>query len=493
MFYGGIVMMGYVPSIFFPGSSVSYFQVDYELPVGTDVAETSRTMQDIENYMRGNLMAGEESPFGVTSWQTHINFGGPRFTLNYDPPAAEPNKAVMVINVNDRAGMPGVMAKLDHHLRESYPNLSASVKEMGAGPGGSYPVVVRISGRDNDTLFGLVDEVKAKFRSMEGISVINDNWGARTKKMKVNIDQARARRAGVSNEDIARSLQTGLDGLELTQYREDDESIPVVLRSSVADRQDLGKLENINVYSQATGISVPLAQVADFEVEWQPSVIIRRDGLRTVNVRVRPEQGVLASTITNEFVPWMEQEAKDWPLGYRYEFGGDIESSSDANESMAAQFPIAGLLIVLLLIGQFNSFRRAGIILSSIPLIIVGVAFGLLVARSYFGFMTMLGLISLAGIIINNAIVLIDQIDKQIQEKGDTPQDAIINASLERFRPILLTTATTTLGLMPLWIGRSPMFESMAIAMIFGLLFATILTLGVVPVLYSIFFKVKYD
>lgn len=492
-FYAGIVMMGFVPNIFFPGSSVSYFQVDYELPVGTDVSETSRTMESIEAYMRDNLMMGEDGEYGITSWQTHINFGGPRFTLNYNPPAAEPNKAVMVINVNEKAGIPSVMAKLDNYLRQGYPNLSASVKEMGAGPGGGYPVVVRLSGRDNDTLFGLVDEVKAKFRSMQGISIVNDDWGARTKKMLVNIDQARARRAGVSNEDIARSLQTGLDGLELTQYREDDESIPVVLRSSVADRQDLGKLENINVYSQATGVSVPLSQVADFEVVWQPSVIIRRDGLRTVSVRVRPEQGVLASTITNEFVPWIDQAAKQWPHGYRYEMGGDIEGSSKANESMAAQFPIAGLLIVLLLIGQFNSFRRAGIILSSIPLIIVGVAFGLLVARSYFGFMTMLGLISLAGIIINNAIVLIDQIDKQIDEKGDSSQDAIINASLERFRPILLTTATTTLGLMPLWIGRSPMFESMAIAMIFGLLFATILTLGVVPVLYAIFFRVKYS
>jgi len=492
-FYSGIVMMGFVPSIFFPGSSVSYFQVDYELPVGTDVAETSQTMQSIEEYMRGNLMKDADTPYGITSWQTHINFGGPRFTLNYSPPAAEPNKAVMVINVNEKAAIPSVMAKLDKHLKEGYANLSASVKEMGAGPGGGYPVVVRLSGRDSETLFSLVDEVKAKFRSMQGISVLNDNWGAQTKKILVNIDQARARRAGVSNQDIASSLRTGLDGMELTRYREDDESIPVVLRSSVADRQDLGKLENINVYAQATGKSIPLAQVADFDVQWQPSVIIRRDGLRTVSVRVRPEQGVLASEITDEFMPWLEAEAKGWPVGYRYEMGGDIEGSSEANESMGAQFPIAGLLILLLLIGQFNSIRRAGIILSSIPLIIVGVAFGLLVARSYFGFMTMLGLISLAGIIINNAIVLIDQIDKQIDEVGDSPQDAIINASLERFRPILLTTATTMLGLMPLWVGRSPMFESMAIAMIFGLMFATILTLGVVPVLYSIFFKVKYD
>ncbi len=491
-FAAGIVMMSYVPSIFFPGSDVSYFQVDYELPVGTDVAETSRTMARIEHYMQDELMPRDGQPFGITSWQTHINFGGPRFTLNYNPPAAEPNKAVMVINVNDKAGIPETMSKLDYYLKSHHPNLSASVKEMSAGPGGSYPVVVRISGRDSDTLFSLVERVKEKFRSMDGVNIVNDDWGARTKKMRVRIDPARTRRAGVSHKDIARSLQTGLDGLELTQYREDDESIPVLLRSAAADRQDIGKLHNINIYTQAAGRSIPLAQVADFDMQWQPSVIIRRDGLRTVSVRVRPQQGVLASEINRDFVPWMAAEAANWPRGYRYEFGGDIEGSGKANTSIGEQMPIAALLVVLLLIAQFNSFRRAGIIISTIPLIIFGVAFGLLLARSSFGFMTMLGLISLAGIIINNAIVLIDQIDKQINCEGDSPQAAIVNACLERFRPIMLTTATTVLGLMPLWIGRSPMFESMAIAMIFGLLFGTLLTLGVVPVLYSLFFRVSY-
>ncbi len=296
----------------------------------------------------------------------------------------------------------------------------------------------------------------------------------------------------MSNEDIARSLQTGLTGMELTQYREEDESIPVLLRSTIADRQDLGKLENINVYAQATGDSVSLAQVADFELVWQPSVIIRRDGLKTVSVRVRPEQGVLASEIMATFSPWLDQAAKQWPAGYRFELGGDAEGSNDANDSISEQLPVAGIMILMLLIAQFNSIRRAGIIIATIPLMIVGVAFGLLVANSYFGFITMLGMISLAGIIINNAIVLIDQIDRQIKEKGDSAKDAIVNAALERFRPILLTTATTVLGLMPLWLGGSSLFDSMAIAMIFGLLFATLLTLGVVPVLYSILFKVSY-
>jgi multidrug efflux pump len=190
--------------------------------------------------------------------------------------------------------------------------------------------------------------------------------------------------------------------------------------------------------------------------------------------------------------PWLAEAARSWPIGMRYEYGGEIESSVQANEAIAAKLPIAALIIVLILVGQFNSFRRPLIILATIPLGMIGVVIGLLIGHSYFGFMTLLGVVALAGIVINNAIVLLDRIKLEIEVNGREPPRAVVEAAQRRLRPIFLTTLTTCGGLIPLWIGGGPMFEPMAIAILFGLLFATLLTLGVVPVLYSLFFRVRF-
>ena len=272
----------------------------------------------------------------------------------------------------------------------------------------------------------------------------------------VRINQPRARRAGVTNEDVALSLQTVLTGIETTQYREDDEVIPVILRSVAADRQDLGKLESLNIYSQATGRSVPLKQVADVEVVWQPSKIYRRDRLKTVTVESDVQAGTTAIAVTARLVPWLEEESRGWDLGYRCELGGENETSAKANQSIAEKLPVAGLIILMLLVWQFNSLVKPAIILLTIPLWLIGVIFGLLVAHQYFGFMTLLGIISLSGIVINNAIVLIDRIEIEIEQNGLEPARAVLEAAQRRLRPILLTTATTVGGLLPLWLGGGP-------------------------------------
>jgi multidrug efflux pump subunit AcrB len=296
----------------------------------------------------------------------------------------------------------------------------------------------------------------------------------------------------LTNRDIAVSLQTVLSGIESTQYREDDEVIPVILRSVAADRKDLGKLEGLNIYAQSTGQSVPLLQVADVDVLWQPSKVLRRDRLKTVTVFCDIDPGVTAIEVSNRVDAWLQGEMRTWPLGTKYELGGEIERSVEANRSVTAKVPVAAFLILILLVGQFNSLRKPLIILLTIPLGLIGVVAGLLLAGSYFGFMTFLGIISLSGIVINNAIVLLDRIRIEIEENGLTPQQAVLEAGQRRLRPILLTTVTTVGGLIPLWLGGGPMWEPMAIAIIFGLLFATLLTLGVVPVLYSLFFRVPF-
>ena len=481
-----------VPSIFFPPSDKAIFTADFTLPTGTSIERTEAVVAEIDRFIDDELTMREERPEGVTNWATFIGQGGPRFYLSYNPAPPTPEYAFAVINATSRSVITEeLVPRLEAFCLERFPDLETTLNPLQMGPPIESPVQVRVSGRDPDRLFEIVDGLKAQLRSIPGAKNIDDDWGRRSKKLVVRINQPRARRAGVTNQDVAISLQTVLSGFETTQYREADEIIPVSLRSVAADRQDLGKLETLNVYSQTTGRSVPLLQVADTEVQWQAAKVIRRNRLKTVTVSADVAPGVTAMDVNDALIPWLDAEQRTWDLGYRYELGGEIETSVKANQSIGAQVPIGGLIILLLLVGQFNSVRRTLIIVLTIPLGLIGVTFGLLVANSYFGFMTLLGIIALAGIVINNAIVLIDRIDLEITQ-GLDPAVAVVEAAQRRLRPILLTTATTVAGLLPLWFGGGPMWEPMAIAIIFGLLFATVLTLGVVPILYSLMFRVDF-
>ncbi|MCK5196316.1 MAG: efflux RND transporter permease subunit, partial [Desulfobulbaceae bacterium] len=375
---------------------------------------------------------------------------------------------------------------------ENFPDLSLVLSPLLLGPPVAAPVQIRVSGFETDEVFKLADKVEETMASITGLTDIRNDWGARTKKILVKINQPRARRAGLTSQDIAVSLQSILSGIQTTEYREGDESIPVILRSETGDRKDIGKLETHNIYVQATGRSVPLLPVADLQVAFQPSKILRRNRLKTVTVNAYTLPGYNAIALANEVDKILAEESKDWPIGYMYELGGEIESSGKANESLGAKFPIAFLAIILLLVGQFDSIRRPLIILLTIPLGLIGVFIGLVITQEALGFMAILGVIALAGIVINNAIVLIDRIKIEIEETGLSPAQAILEAARRRVRPILLTTATTIGGLIPLWLGGGAMFRWMAVAIIFGLFFATVFTLGFVPVMYRIFFRVSF-
>jgi multidrug efflux pump subunit AcrB len=489
-----VAMLGFgkVPAIFFPPNERPTFTAELALPLGTPLAATERVVDRVEQYVRGEMQVGEKRERGVTGWGSFIGTGAPRYILPYSPEPPRPDYAYLILNATDRQVIDELIPAFESFCTQTFPGLKSLIAPLQLGPPAWPPIELRLSGRDTDRLFDIVEQVKERLEAIPGTKLIDDNWGARSKKLIVRVNQPRARRAGVSSQDVAISLQTFLSGLEVTEFREDDELIPVTLRSVVAERQDIDKLETLNVYAQATGESVPLKQVADVEIVWQPSVIHRYNRLRTVTVEAAVQPGFTAAEVVDQLRPWLKRQSKHWGLGYSYEFGGEEESSVKANRSIAAKLPVAGLIIVLLLVGQFNSFRRPLIILLTIPLSLIGVVFGLLVARSYFGFMTLLGIISLAGIVINNAIVLIDRIRIEIDQNGHPPARAIIEAAQRRLRPIVLTTVTTVGGLTPLWLGGGPMWEPMAIGIIFGLVFATALTLGVVPILYAILFRVDF-
>ncbi|MCZ6779006.1 MAG: efflux RND transporter permease subunit [Acidobacteria bacterium] len=487
-----IYTFGYLPILFFPKADNTFFSAQLELPLGIDIATTEAMVDQVEQYIKDDLLVSEDRPEGISSWVSFIGGGEPRYILTFSPDEPKPSFAYLLMNTSSYPIVATMIKKIEEFCQQHFPDVVATVRPADLGPPVEKPVQVRLSGRDPKILFGLADQVKAKLRSINGTRNIEDDWGRRTKKLLVQVNGARARRAGVTNLDIAVSLQSILSGIESTQFREDEDLIPVTLRSVAADRQDLGKLETLNIYSQTTGQAVPLKQVADIQIAWEPSKVLRRDRLKTVTVESDVVVGVTANEVNRQIIPWLDEQRAGWPVGYWYEMGGEIETSGKANVSIMAELPIAMMVIVLLLVSQFNSFRRPLIILMTIPLGIIGVVFGLLVTGSYFGFMTLLGIVSLSGIVINNAIVLLDRIRIEIEENGHTPQNAIIEAGQRRLRPILLTTVTTLGGLMPLWFGGGPMWEPMAIAIIFGLVVATVLTLGIVPLLYSLMFRVGF-
>ena len=485
--------MQYIPNIFFPPSDTPMFKAEIESPPGTAIERNEEIVYEIERFVESELMANDDGREGVTNWSSYIGVGSPRFSLTAVPEPPSPEYSFMLFNTTSRDIVETIIPRLEVFCREQFPDVLATIQPLTLGPPVLNPVEVRVSGEDIDVLFGLADSVKAKLAEMPGTKNIGDDWGQRTKKINVNINEPRARRSGITHQDIALSLLSVLSGYDATDYREGNEVIPVVVRSVAADRQDLGKLESLNVYSQTSGQSVPLQQVADLEVEWQPAKIFRRNRLKSVKIFSDVQPGLTAVEVTDQLIPWLEEQQGSWPLGYVYDLGGEFETSGKGNRSIVEKLPVGGLIIVLLLVGQFNSIRRPLIILLTIPLSLIGVIAGLLIAKSYFGFMTLLGIISLAGIVINNAIVLLDRINIEISENGLSPARAVIEASQRRLRPILLTTMTTVGGLIPLWLGGGPMWEPMAIAIIFGLAFATMLTLGVVPVLYTLFFRVKFE
>ncbi len=360
-------------------------------------------------------------------------------------------------------------------------------RSSSIGPGETGIVEVRLTGPDRAVLRDKAEVLMAALRAIPGTLNINQDWENKVLTVKVIVDQVRARRTGVTSEEVADSLNAFIDGAYITDYREGDTVIPVVIRAVEEERDNIAQLRNINIYSSKTGKNVPLSQIANFEPRWDPSVIKRFNQERTITVEAR-HQFLKAAQLFAKLRPAID--GLDLPAGYGWEVGGELESSKESNQKLAKNLPLCLALVVFLLVWQFNSFRRPAIIMLTIPMSFVGGIIGLLVMGAPFGFMAILGFLSLAGIIINNGIVLIDRIDIE-HEAGKDAYEAIVSAALARARPIVMTTITTILGLMPLIVWKDPLFFGMANVIAFGLLVGTVLTLVVVPVLYSLLFRVK--
>jgi multidrug efflux pump subunit AcrB len=492
VFVGSLKLLDLVPKKFFPPSDEPSFTIEMKLPIGTAIETTTANVFKIENYIKSKYMNQKEKEVNkVINFTSFIGQSAPRFWLSYDVELASAEYSTILVNLKDYEDLENISKDIEFFALSNFPDMQVTAKPLGNGPPVKKPIEIRISGKDIDKLFELSSKVKQELSKIQGVKGIVDDWGIRNKKLLIDINESRALKEGVTNFDIALSLQSSLSGYEVTTFRKGDKLIPIVLRSNENTKDELDRLESLSVYSQTSGKNIPLSQVASIKSVFEESKIIRRDRQKTVTVGAYIQDGFNALSVFDQIEPFMNEFQKSFSLGYYYEFGGEYEVSGKANKSIAVNIPIAFMVILLLMVTQFNSIRKPIIILMTIPLGMIGVSIGLYATGSYFGFMTLLGIISLSGIVINNAIVLLERIKTEELENGFSQYDAIIEACISRFRPILLTTVTTMLGLVPLWLSGGVMWEPMAISIIFGLMFATILTLGFVPVLYSLFFGIK--
>jgi multidrug efflux pump subunit AcrB len=473
-----------IPTIFFPPNEREMFMIDFWQPYGTDIRTTRDRVARLESFLLADT--------NVVHVGVFVGEGGPRWYLALNIEQENPNYANVIVNTRDIPCVKPLMKRVSDHLAANFPDCRFTVKELENGPPVGAPIQLRLSGKNLDTIYALRDRLAAAIARVPGVNNIRDDWGEWTKKLVVDINQEKAKQADLTSQDVAVSLLTQLSGFEATDYREGREVIPILLRSQAAYRESLGHIESLNLYAYGSPRGVPLRQVATTALEWQPSNIRHRNKIRTMTLKA-DVQGRFASEAMADIVAAVDDLVgkPDWPAGYAVEYAGEDKESADAQNMIYKELPLAIGLLVLVLIWQFNSLRRPLIIMLTIPPVLIGVTPGLLLTGSPFGFMAFLGLVSLMGIVVNNAILLIDRMELE-KAAGQTLQDAIVLATQRRLRPILMTAITTIIGLVPLAVGAGEMWRPMANTIMFGLAVATVLSLGLCPVLYSLFFPASF-
>ena len=469
----GISVFGFsfVPQTFFPPAERAQFMVDYWLPGGSRIQQTDEDMARLEQY----ILELKE----VTEVTTFIGEGAPRFYLPMIPATPNPAFGQILVNVADKAQVPEAMEKVRDHLATGYPEAQPRVKAMQLGEPVRFPLQLRVTGADSDQLLNIVEEMEALMAEHPGVTNLRNNWRQSRPRIDVEVDQDRARRAGVTTEGINRALNTAFAGQGVGVFREGDKRIPIVWRFPLPERTDPGELETMVIWPDEGGKPVPLTQVADIEMKWERSVLWHHDRERAITVQADLAPGYTASAVRGD----LEQQLGDvsLPDGYESHWDGQVRQSTDARASVMKPVPMILGLMVLVLMAQFNSYRRTLLVMLMVPLGLVGVSLGLLVFQQPFGFMALLGAMSLSGMIIRNAVVMVQKMDIALADEGT--REAVLEAATSRVRPILLTAATTMLGMLPLALS-GPFWAPMALAIMFGLAVAAVMTILVLPVGY---------
>jgi multidrug efflux pump len=423
----------------------------------------------------------------VESFVAYVGGGSPRFYLPLDQQLFNANLAELVVTAKDYKVRDRLQARLEARLANDFTLLRGRVQPLQNGPPVPYPVAFRVSGPDFGELRRIAEEVAAVMRANENMRLVHLDWNERSKVVRLDIDQDKARLVGVNSTDLSSTLNAILTGFHITEFRERDKLIEVLARAEGPERRSLEDLGDVNIPTQS-GRWIPLSQVATVRYEQEDGVIWRRNRVPTITVQGDVIGSVQAPVVSKQIDPALAELRAKLPPGYRITVGGAIEESARGQGSVNAVVPIMLIVIVTLLMVHLQSISKTLLVLLTAPLGIIGVSLFLLVGNVPFGFVAMLGFIALNGMIMRNSVILVDQIDQDI-EAGQPPWNAVIEATVRRFRPIVLTAAAAVLAMIPL--SRSNFWGPMAVAIMGGLLVATVLTLLFLPALYAAWFRVK--
>ncbi len=468
-----------VPQQFFPDSTRPELLVDLRLTQGASHQATEAAVRRVEGFL------AEQS--GIDNYVAWLGGGSPRFYLPLDQQLAQTNFAQFVILTSGLEQREALRAKLIRLFEEEAWPLRATVSRLENGPPVGFPVQFRVSGADIDELRRIAHQVAARLREHGALSNVHLDWEEPSKVVRLKIDQDKARLLGVSSSDVARLLATSLQGTTVTQYREGNETLAVVLRGARSERVQLGQLPNLAV-PVAGGRSVPLAQIATAEYGFEDGVIWRRNRLPTVTVRATLYGKLQPAVVVGQLTPAIDSLRQALPLGYRIEVGGAVEESGKGGKSVALGLPLFIVVVLTVLMLQLRSFSRTVMVALTAPLGMIGVTAFLLAFNRPFGFVAMLGTIALSGMIMRNSVILVDQI-RQDMDAGHPAWEAIVESTVRRFRPIMLTAAAAILAMIPL--SRSAFFGPMAVAIMGGLTVATLLTMLFLPALYAAWYRVR--
>ncbi|EJE4697623.1 multidrug efflux RND transporter permease subunit VmeV [Vibrio parahaemolyticus] len=478
---GAVIAFGNVKQQFFPPSNTPMFYVDMWMPEGTDIRQTIKQAEKVESYIRQQ----DDIDFVSVS----IGQGLQRFALTYQPEKSYEAYAQFQVRTTDRDNMFKLLHKLDDNLAKTFDEPTFQFKLMEFGPSPASKIEARITGPDPKVLRELAVQVEDILHTDPGARNIRHDWRERTKELVPVFNESKARRLGISKEDLSSTLQMAFGGSTFGVLRDGTHTLPIMMRLPEAERVDFESLQNVKIWSPSLQTYIPVDQIIDgVELDWSEPLIQRRDRKRTLTVLA--DHDVLSDDTAASLFARVQPKvmALFIPEGYEITWGGEYESSKDAQEGLFGSLPMGYLLMFIITILLFNSIKKPLVIWFTVPLSIIGVAFGLLTTNMPFSFTAFLGLLSLSGMILKNGIVLLDQINLEL-ESGKDPYLAIVDSAISRVRPVSMAALTTILGMIPLVFDA--FFGSMAITIMAGLGFATVLTLIVVPVMFAILFRIK--
>lgn len=486
----GVLVLGLAASLygftkvkqaFFPSSTTPMFMVDVWMPEGTDIRATDAILLELEKWL-----SAQESVDSVT---TTAGRGLQRFMLTYSPEKSYAAYGEIITRVTDYQQLAALMARFRAHLDARYPQINYKLKQIELGPGGGAKIEARIVGSDPTVLRSIAAQVMDVMYADPGAYNIRHDWRERTKVLEPQFNESQARRYGITKADVDEFLAMSFSGKTIGVYRDGTTLMPIVARLPEEERVDIRNIEGMKIWSPALSEYIPLQQVTlGYEMRWEDPLIVRKNRKRMLTVMADPDLlgEETAATLQQRLQPQIE--AIPLPPGYFLEWGGEYESSGDAKASLFKTMPLGYLFMFLITVFLFNSVKESLIVWLTVPLAVIGVTTGLLALNTPFGFMALLGFLSLSGMLLKNGIVLLDQIEIEMHS-GKDPYLAVVDASLSRVRPVCMAAVTTILGMIPLL--PDIFFRPMAVTIMFGLGFATVLTLIVVPVLYRLFHHVK--